>query len=388
MLCQVYLNYNNQSLTSRESICEAFSLYFHSNFLDSSSNTNYICAPPLESASSFDISSISVSVDHVKKLLTNIDSSKAAGPDNISPKFLIRCAKTLALPVAILFRKSLACSIVPKIWKSAFITPVHKKGDKTEVVNYRPISKLCVIAKILERIVYDQVYSALKHAFSPFQHGFLRGKSTVTNLILLNDFLTAAMDKGNQVDVIYTDYNKAFDRIDHFILLQKLNSMGIRGDLLRWFSSYLENRSQAVALHNYTSSWISVPSGCPQGSLLGPLLFTVYVNDIDACLRSSKLLCFADDMKIFAAISSLDDMSALQADLRRLEDYCQSKQLDLNPAKCSVVTYSRKRSVLMTSNSLNGQALPRCNSVRDLGVYHDSRLIFDSHVDAIVHLEL
>lgn len=265
-----------------------------------------------------------------------------------------------------------------------FITPVHKKGVKTDIVNYRPISKLCIIAKVFERVIYNQVYNALKNSFSSVQHGFLKGRSTVTNLILLNDFITAAMDNGEQVDVVYTDYSKAFDRIDHNILIARLNSMGIRGDLLRWFTSYLENRSQAVVLNNYISSWVPVPSGVPQGSLLGPLLFVVYVNDIDSCLTSSKLLCFADDMKIYATISSRMDVLALQDDLCRLEDYCQRSKLDLNPAKCSVITYSRKRSNIASSYTLGNQVLPRLDSIRDLGVYHDSKLTFETHVDAIV----
>lgn len=192
------------------------------------------------------------------------------------------------------------------------------------------------------------------------------------------------MDDGSQVDVVYTDYSKAFDRIDHDTLIKKLSSIGIRGDLLRWFSSYINNRSQAVVINNYISSWVSVPSGVPQGSLLGPFLFVIYVNDIDLCLQSSKLLCFADDMKIFAKISSVEDGLALQADLYRLEDYCRANKLDLNPSKCSVITYTRKRAALVTTYILSGQTLPRCDTIRDLGVYQDSKLVFDTHIDIII----
>lgn len=192
------------------------------------------------------------------------------------------------------------------------------------------------------------------------------------------------MDNGKQVDVVYTDYSKAFDRIDHEILLSKLYGMGIRGDLLRWFSFYLENRFQAVVLSNYMSGWVPVPSGVPQGSLLGPLLFIIYINDINSCLISSRLLCFADDMKIYAKISSHVDVIALQDDLHRLEAYCHGSKLDLNPAKCSILTYSRKRSIIPSSYIFGDQVLPRTNCIRDLGVYHDSKLTFELHVDAIV----
>lgn len=213
----------------------------------------------------------------------------------------------------------------------------------------------------------------------------MRGRSTVSNLVLLNDNLTAAMDKGNQVDVIYTDYSKAFDRINHKILLIKLQGVGIRGDLLRWFASYISNRSQAVVISNYISSWVSIPSGVPQGSLLGPLLFAIFVNDINSCLHSSSLLCFADDMKVFSAISAREDVDALQADLSRLDRYCTLNQLDLNPSKCFSVTFSRKKNIVQSSYyyKLKGHALERKTLVKDLGVWHDTKLLFDSHVDSV-----
>lgn len=381
------LNYNNELLLSGDRICEAFSSYFLSTFLDSVSTncSNLVSVSSSDTVTpTSDIYNIEINIDTVIALLRKLDPSKGAGPDNISSKFLIKCASSIALPISILFSKSLSQGVVPRVWKSAFITPVHKKGSKTEVTNYRPISKLCIIAKIFERIIYNQLYPALSNSFSTFQHGFLRGRSTTSNLILFNDYITEAMDKGKQVDVVYTDYSKAFDRIDHETLIKKLNNMGIRGDLLRWFSSYIDNRSQAVVLNNYISSWVSVPSGVPQGSLLGPLLFVIYVNDIDLCLKSSNLLCFADDMKIFAKISSLEDGIALQADLFRLEEYCRVNKLDLNPLKCSVITYTRKRVVLTTTYTLSGQTLTRCDIIRDLGVHHDNKLTFEAHIDTIV----
>ncbi|CAB3244683.1 unnamed protein product [Arctia plantaginis] len=192
------------------------------------------------------------------------------------------------------------------------------------------------------------------------------------------------MDDGAQVDVIYTDYSKAFDKIDHSILKIKLFNSAIRGDLLRWFSSYLENRTQAVVVSNYISGWVSIPSGVLQGSLMGPLLFTIYVNDIDSCFQSSNLLCFADDMKIYSAISSANDVQALQSDLSRLDHYCQLNKLELNPVKCSVVTFGRKRSPILAPYELKGQVLPRRDGVRDLGVYHDAKLLFDVHIEQII----
>lgn len=140
----------------------------------------------------------------------------------------------------------------------------------------------------------------------------------------------------------------------------------------------------AVVVSNFISSWVDVPSGVPQGSLIGPLLFTIFVNDIEEYIKSARLLCFADDMKIFMSISSPMDVAALQSDLTRLEEYCAINFLDLNPSKCSIATYSRKPSVLNNNYTLKNHILQRRSLVRDLGVYHDSKLIFDSHVDAVV----
>lgn len=386
------MEFNNENLSSGESICSAFSSYFQSTFLSTSHTSNHSSTFQTSSFPTFsrpdvvsDITKIFVEENEIKILLSKLDKAKTAGPDNISAKFLVPCSSSIAFPIALLFRKSLSTCTVPQIWKSAFITPVHKKGTKTQITNYRPISKLCIIAKIFERLVYNQVYSALKYSLSTFQHGFLKGRSTVSNLILLNDFITEAMDNRHQVDVVYTDYSKAFDRIDHSILLHKLNWSGIRGDLLRWFSSYIDNRSQAVALNNYISSWVSVPSGVPQGSLIGPLLFIFYINDIDMCLLSSKLLCFADDMKIFKTITCRQDMIALQADLSRLEDYCRVNRLDLNPSKCTAITFTRNHLAIPTNYTLQGQNLPISASIHDLGVRHDSKLLFDTHINDIVN---
>lgn len=379
------VNYQNASYNTGKEICDVFSNYFLSTFLTPSSNTYTGIGQNLNDTNIIsDINKINVREDEVAKLLTNLDTSKSAGPDKLSPIFLTKCAKTIATPLSLLFNTSLSTCSFPSLWKSAFISPIHKKGPKQDVCNYRPISKLCVVAKIFEKVVYNNVYQAIQNSFSPSQHGFLKGRSTVSNLVVLNEYVTSSMDAGKQVDVVYTDYSKCFDRIDHQLLLRKLQLIGIRGDLLRWFRSYLDNRTQAVVISNYISSWVTIPSGVPQGSLLGPLLFLIFVNDIDECFHHSQLLCFADDMKIFLAIESSIDVMHLQSDLIRLDEYCIVNKLDLNPSKCSVTTFTRKRNIVPSSYTLKNQLLVNTNTTRDLGIVHDSKLLFDDHVTNIV----
>lgn len=192
------------------------------------------------------------------------------------------------------------------------------------------------------------------------------------------------MDSGGQVDAVFSDYSKAFDRIDHQMLLLKLLNAGIHGNLFRWFTSYIENRSQAVVVNGFSSSaWVRVPSGVPQGSLLGPLLFTIFLNDIGSCFVHSHFLLYADDMKVFKQISDINDCYLLQEDLNRFELYCLRNKLDLNVSKCFSITFTRKLKPTKCSYILKGTSLKQVDEIRDLGVIQDSMLLYDKHVDNI-----
>lgn len=379
------MKYLNQTDNTGAGISELFSAYFRSTFLEVDLNSSSFSVPLVHDVSTApcDLSGIEVTTTQVFTLLKGLDRNKSAGPDTLPALLLINCAQELSIPVAILFRRSLNEGIMPNIWKSAFITPIHKKGSKTDVENYRPISKLCLLAKVLERVVFNQLYESIKSSFIPQQHGFLRGRSTVSNLVNFNEFITYNMERGNQVDTIYTDYCKAFDRIDHKILLSKLLSLGIRGDLFRWFTSYVLCRSQSVVLNGYSSSWVYIPSGVPQGSLLGPLLFVIFINDIGSCLLNSKFLLFADDMKIFKVVNNTSDAILLQEDLDRLDAYCLANKLELNVSKCFYINFTRKRNIFNFKYRIKNSILSRKNSALDLGVLHDSKLSFDQHISHV-----
>lgn len=370
---------------SGHGISELFSAYFHSTF-NNNSNTHFnsIDHDLYDKVSVSDIESIEINLSEIEKLLKSLDLSKAAGPDDLPAILITKCATELSIPLAILFHRSIKEGVVPRKWKSAFISPIHKSGPKDRVENYRPISKLCLVAKVFERIVYRQLYNQLSASFSPAQHGFLKGRSTVSNLVLFNDFVTVQMDSDNQVATIYTDYSKAFDRIDHALLIQKLRNLGVRGSLLRWFISYVQNRSQAVVLNGFSSSWMSIPSGVPQGSLLGPLLFIIFVYDIERCFVNSEYLLFADDMKVFRIVNNPSDEMLLQDDLHRLDQYCYTNKLELNVDKCFFIIFTRKRIPFNSTFILRNQVLKRGSHTKDLGVIHDSKLLFDLHISNII----
>ncbi|KAL0881825.1 hypothetical protein ABMA27_001603 [Loxostege sticticalis] len=381
------LEYGTRSSDQGDEICNFFSEYFYSTFLDNrqaSGQPTPSSTYPSDCSSTADIGEIEVLERNVFNLLKTLDLNKSAGPDNIPAIFIVNCAKSLVVPLSLLYRRSLTEGIVPSIWKTAFITPIHKKGPKNRVENYRPISKLCLFAKILEKIVYGQLYSAIKHDFLQQQHGFLRGRSTTSNLLLCVDYLTQYMSIPSQVDIIYTDYSKCFDRIDHLVLLEKLKRIGIRGNLFRWFSSYVQNRCQTVVLSGYSSSPMCIPSGVPQGSLLGPLLFNIFINDISSCFIYSKILLYADDMKILHSVKNADDAHHLQDDLNRFQNYCILNKLDLNVSKCYVCSFTRKPTKLIFNYTLLNLPLTRVDKIKDLGVIFDSKLLFDEHINNIV----
>ncbi|KAJ8717226.1 hypothetical protein PYW08_005625 [Mythimna loreyi] len=376
------MHYRDTIAETGEEICNLFSNYFHSTF----QNPDSIVIPSRENNNSVtSISTIEISHEEVLKLMKSLDLTKAGGPDSIPPIFIVSCAVSLVDPVCILFKRSVSEGIVPRVWKSAYITPVFKKGDRSNVEDYRPISKTCLFSKLLERIIYKQVYGAVRSNFGEEQHGFLRNRSTTSNLILSHEFVSEGMDQRAQVDVIYTDYSKCFDRINHTVLLDKLLLTGIHGDLYRWFSSYIENRTQAVVLKGYVSGWNYVPSGVPQGSILGPLLFTLFISDIHKCFRHSYILLYADDMKIHKVAKNISDAEQLQNDLNRFEEYCVHNKLQLNVAKCFQITYSRQKTIVNFEYKLNDQVLNKVTAIKDLGVKMDYKLLFDQHIDYIVN---
>ena len=207
---------------------------------------------------------------------------------------------------------------VPEDWKLANIVPVFKKGKREHVKNYRPISLLPIISKVIERCVLSGLRDDLYHRINPVQYGFLPGRSCVTQLTAILDYIGAQPDSGKQTDVVYLDMSKVFDKVDHALLLEKLYHFNIFGNLHSWFRSYLRGRKQRVTVLGAASQDLEVTSRVPQGSLLGPLLFLIYVNSLPDAVTSSTVACFADDTKIVKRIDSRADCAALQSDLTGL----------------------------------------------------------------------
>lgn len=305
-----------------------------------------------------------------------------SGPDNI-PSFLVKdCIGAFAKPLCTIFNLIMNTTVFPSQWKESKVCPIFKSGDKHNISNYRPISILSNFAKLLEIILYSKIYPTVRNTLSCNQHGFLDRRSSATNLMVLTQYISEVLDEQGQVDVVYTDFTKAFDRIDHNVLLNKLDTFGFSNRLLSFFASYLDRRIQFVAHNGFRSTNYVATSGVPQGSNLGPLLFLLFINDICKVIKSNQLL-FADDLKIFASITKEDDCMLIQADLLRLEEWCIQNKLDLNPSKCSVISYTRKRTPILSHYVLNGTIIIRSIVVTDLGVIFDHTLSFVAHIKSI-----
>lgn len=311
--------------------------------------------------------------EDVIKEIKNLKADKAAGPDDIPQNFYIQTADVIAKPLVILYRFCLDNSEVPSDWRDANVTPIFKKGQKEEVSNYRPVSLTCVVCKVLEKIIQCTVIQHLNKfkLINNTQHGFTTGLSCGTNLLEFHNYAGMNVDEGNSVDVIFLDFQKAFDKVPHKRLLFKVRAMGISGKIYEWIKKWLEGRRQRVVFNGEKSEWVEVSSGVPQGSVLGPLLFLIYIDDIDHDINS-KILKFADDTKIFKVIKSVEDSKILQEDLNKIQAWSQHWLMPFNIDKCKVMHTGRNNSNV--KYNMNGHELQVVTEEVDLGVIMQSNL--------------
>ncbi len=254
------------------------------------------------------LSNLLVRTEDVKQKLDKLKTDKSPGVDEIHPLLLRELREEIAQPLSEIFQASLETGKVPDDWRSANITSLFKKGRRSDSQNYRPISLTSIVCKMLESLIKDEIVRHLDKfkLIKDSQHGFTKGRSCLTNLLEFFEEVTRILDEGQPVDVIYLDFAKAFDKVPHVRLAKKLQSHGIQGQVLKWIEGWLKDRKQRVSLNGRFSKWSAVLSGVPQGSVLGPLLFLIFINDIDDDVVS-KLCKFADDTKIGRAVGSEEE---------------------------------------------------------------------------------
>nr|VZI39668.1 unnamed protein product [Spirometra erinaceieuropaei] len=302
--------------------------------------------------------------------LLRLKESKSPGPDEIPAKILKELAGELSKPLSMLFHTSFETGYLPPDWKSACITPLYKGGSRVTANNYRPVGLTSICCKIMEKIIKQRLMQFLEqnHLLSDFQQGFRKGRSCVKNLLYCLEHWTRAVDRGDMVHAIYIDFKKAFDSVPHHRLLYKLSLAGVRGKLLMWIRSFLIGRSQAVHVGGQQSAEVSVKSDVPQGSVLCPILFLVYVNDCANELNCDVAM-FADDIKIWSIIRSEVDEARLQTNLDHLEQWSGDWLLPFNVNKCTFLRVGRTSSPNHTVYRLTGKPLQEVDAHKDLGVW-------------------
>ena len=324
----------------------------------------------------------------VLKFLSNIDVNKATGTDSIGPRLLKLAAPYITEHVTFICNHSIDSCVFPKKWKEAKVTPLHKNGSHQEVNNYRPISILPVMSKILEKHVHDCL-SKFLHEFRLFhktQSGFRSQHSCETALVHMIDSWLNALDSSKMIGVVLVDFKKAFDLVDHQILLSKLEIYGIKENALIWFNSYLTHRMQQVSVDNNKSEFQQVKHGVPQGSILGPLLFLLFINDLPLYLNNVKADLYVDDTTLYDIQHTVEDIEKnLQTALRNLYTWCQCNGMVLNSAKTKVmlITTYQKRQRLSREElvlEFNTDSLSMITTDKILGVYIDNNLTWSDHI--------
>ena len=256
------------------------------------------------------------------------------------PRILKELAEVICTPLTIIFNASMELGVLPADWKPANITPIYKKGKKQVAGNYRPVSLTSILCKVLESIVRDQIVNYMKEnkLFSKKQFGFIGGRSTTLQLLKVLDKWTSILDRGGAVDVVYFDFMKALDKVPHGRLILKLRSYGIDSKPLSWIQDFLTERKQRVVVNGEKSLWSAVTSGVPQGSVLGPVLFVIYINDLpDVIDAGSNMDMFADDTKLYREIKQVADRHVMQSDVDAMDGWSEDWLMKYHPAKCKVM---------------------------------------------------
>uniref|UniRef100_A0A3B3Q808 Reverse transcriptase domain-containing protein n=1 Tax=Paramormyrops kingsleyae TaxID=1676925 RepID=A0A3B3Q808_9TELE len=298
--------------------------------------------PPINTNTASSMTNICITEVDVILSLAKLKINKSQGPDGILPIVLKEMRDIISQPLTLIFQKSLSAGVVPSDWKHANITPIFKKGDRSNPANYRPISLTSITGKIMEAIIQVKMvdYLDANNIIKDSQHGFRRGRSCLTNLLEFFEEATSEIDHKKAYDVIYLDFQKAFDVVPHKRLLLKLKAAGILGTVATWIKNWLTDRKQRVVIRGTMSQWASVHSGVPQGSILGPLLFLIYINDIDTNTYS-KLVKFADDTKVGGVADTNLAAERLQRDLDLISEWADTWQMKFNTDKCKVIHNNR-----------------------------------------------
>ena len=326
--------------------------------------------------------------EDIIEAIDQISPTAAAGPDKFPSLLLKICKQTLAKPLFMIWKRSLSTGDIPQLLKTANVVPIHKGGGRGLPANYRPVALTSHLIKIFEKVLrkYLVAYMEENNLFNPGQHGFRNGRSCLSQLIAHFDHITHLLETGQNVDVVYLDFAKAFDKVDFMVTMRKLHNLGVSGRLGRWIHSFLTNRKQTVVVNGVKCGLSDVKSGVPQGSVLGPLLFLILIGDIDQEVVSAFVFSFADDTRAAKAISTEEDVKALQDDLQAIYRWSDDNNMDFNFPKFECLRYGRNNELKSSTHyySKSGEVIRDVQHAKDLGVVMSSDGSFSKHISSVI----
>ena len=359
------LNQVGEPVTDPKDMATILNNYFGSVF----TRENIDNVPQKEMETDVRLNKIDIWEKDILEKISDLKTDSAPGPDGICPLFLKETDKIIAKSLKIIFESTLKEKKCPSEWKEANVVAIYKKGPKGNPENYRPVSLTSIVCKIFESIVKDALSSHLERnkLISDSQHGFMKGRSCTTNLVEFFDKVTEAVDRGEAVDIFYLDFAKAFDKVPRERLLEKLRAKGVDGEVLAWLRDWLTDRKQRVVCEGNFSESIQVESGVPQGTVLGPPLFSVFIDDIDEVAKRIELsLKFADDTKGMKIIRGEEDRKILQETLDGLVEWAEKWGIKFNLAKCKIMHVGRNNPGYVYT--MGGVALEEVEEEQDVGV--------------------
>ena len=388
------LKLGENSLTNPKDIAEGFNDYFSNigpNLASQINTSNLNFETYVKNTESEFTAFQPVRVNHVYQLLTGLSSNKATGIDKISCKIIKIASPAISDSLTHIFNQAITLSSFPDEWKMARVIPLYKNGQRNVAGNYRPISVLPAISKIMEKILYNQLYSYLSkfRLLSDSQFGFRKFHSTATALLDCTNDWYVNLDRKMFNLVVLIDLKKEFDTVDHQILLRKLELYGIKGQALSFLNSYLSNRSQKCQINGFLSSEKVIRCGVPQSSILGPLFFLLYINDLPQCLSKTKPRLFADDTNLTASGNSITRLeAAVNSDLENLKKWLIANKLSLNVAKTEFMLIGSKQMIKSVSNLqpnvvIENKQIKQVHECKTLGVTVDQHLSWKSNTENI-----
>ena len=341
-----------------------------------------------EESNGDDLIDIDFSKKDIEDAIGQLNENSSAGPDGMPAKFLKKTKENISKPLAMLLRKSLDEGKIPEIYKLAYVTPIHKGGSRQKPEQYRPVSLTAHIMKIYERVIKQKIMQHIlkNHQLNKGQHGFVPGRSTQTQLLAHYNDIYETMMEGKRLDTVFLDFAKAFDKVDHEILLKKVKKHKISGKVGNWIREFLKDRKFRVVANNNMSEEAEVISGVPQGTVLAAMLFLIMISDIDEKVKSCIVRSFADDTRVSKAVNSDEDRELMQSDLEEIYKWAKNNKMEFNATKFEQIVHGNVKDIEVKSyKDSSGELIQIKNTVKDLGILATNDILFKEHISKIIN---